>query len=177
MNKIPLINQIIKDKKKELKINQSEFAKMLKKSLSTIKRYDSGSIIPLDTLIITCDILNLDITDLLKSQMIDNEFNKTKYYWDIIISYHDIIKTTTKSQQNNDDIQNYLSLILRFHLKMQGKKTDNFSIKISNNKYYIKDGDKTLSTFTPKQATEFTNFITEYIEFFIFKCQNKNLTK
>ena len=50
MNKIPIINQIIKDKRKEKKITQSEFSKIINKSLATVKRYDTGDIIPENTL-------------------------------------------------------------------------------------------------------------------------------
>ena len=46
MNKIPIINQIIKDKRKKLKLNQSDFSNLINKSLGTVKRYDTGGYYP-----------------------------------------------------------------------------------------------------------------------------------
>ena len=52
MNKIPIINQYIKDKRKSLKLNQSDFANLINKSKLTVARYDIGDIIPQNTLLL-----------------------------------------------------------------------------------------------------------------------------
>ena len=72
MKKIPVINQIIKDKRKEMKITQQDFTKLINKAISTIRRYDTGDIIPENTLILICDKLGLYIQDLLQEQKREN---------------------------------------------------------------------------------------------------------
>ena len=182
MKKIPIINQIIKDKKKELKINQIEFSEILQKSLTTIKRYDSGFPIPLDTLKIICDKLNLDILELLKKQLLENNFYKTKYYSELITKFDQIEETSEKLKDKNtlnpvkDKLMERLCDIFIFYYK--NKKVIDFDIKFFNDKYYIKDKNgKTLEVFTIMQATELIKHFEDFTTFFIFKCRQENLNK
>lgn len=80
MEKIPVINRIIKDKRKQLKINQVAFSKLINKSTGTIKRYDTGDLIPQNTLILICDVLNLDYKDLILQQYEENKRDDVDYY-------------------------------------------------------------------------------------------------
>lgn len=94
MKKIPIINQIIKDKRKEKKITQEEFTKIINKSIATVKRYDAGDMIPENTLILICKKLGLNLYDLLKAQIYQNEneddtfvdtpFEETGFYYELI---------------------------------------------------------------------------------------------
>lgn len=65
---IPFINDFLKSIRKEKNITQEKFATMIFKSLATIKRYDTGDIIPESVLQRSCDILELDFLILLKGQ-------------------------------------------------------------------------------------------------------------
>lgn len=87
MKKIPIINQTIKNRRKELKITQEEFKNIINKGIATIKRYDTGDIIPENTLILICDKLSLSITDLCLKQKKENESENTNFYQEIIKKY------------------------------------------------------------------------------------------
>jgi transcriptional regulator with XRE-family HTH domain len=87
MKKIPIINQIIKDKRKELKITQQDFTKIINKAISTVRRYDTGDIIPENTLILICDKLNLSIHDLANKQNEENKSSNLNYYNDFVTKY------------------------------------------------------------------------------------------
>lgn len=82
--KIPIINQIIKDKRKELKITQGEFTKIINKSIATVRRYDTGDIIPNETIFLICGKLMLDILELIRKQDLENKTLNTRYYEDFI---------------------------------------------------------------------------------------------
>lgn len=84
MKKIPIINQAIKDRRKELKITQEDFTKIINKSIATVRRYDTGDIIPENTLILICDKLGIYFYDLLIIQKTSNEKDNYTYYSDII---------------------------------------------------------------------------------------------
>ena len=87
MKRIPIINQIIKDKRKELKITQEEFKNIINKGIATIKRYDTGDIIPENTLILICDKLTLSIAKLCLMQDEENKRDNTSFYQNIINKY------------------------------------------------------------------------------------------
>lgn len=98
MKEIPTINQIIKDKRKEKKITQSTFSEFLNKSTGTIKRYDTGDIIPENVLIKCCEFLELNLFFLLEMQIKQNEeimkMDNTKkgFYSDLIEKYNKELK-------------------------------------------------------------------------------------
>jgi transcriptional regulator with XRE-family HTH domain len=182
MKKIPIINQIIKDKKKELKINQVEFAELLQKSLSTIKKYDSGFPIPLDTLIIISNKLGLDLVELVSSQLQENTINGTDYYTEIIKKdLHNKKDSLIGQQLQSEALEIRLQSLFEFYI-LTKEKPPIFDIKghinFSDGKFFIKDDNKqTVFMFTEKQVTELTEHIKDYIDYFIFKCQKENLNK
>lgn len=69
---IPIINLLVKEKRKKLKITQEAFTKIINKSIATVRRYDTGDIIPENTLILICDKLNLSIYELAIEQKKEN---------------------------------------------------------------------------------------------------------
>lgn len=93
MKKIPIINQIIKNKRKELKITQEDFTKIINKAISTVRRYDTGDIISENTLILICSALDLNIIDLVSAQEEENKHDNTNYYGELIEKY---IKTAKR---------------------------------------------------------------------------------
>ena len=185
MKKIPIINQIIKDKKKELKINQIEFSEILQKSLSTIKKYDSGFPIPLDTLKIICDKLGLSIMDLIFKQSQENEKNNTSFYCEMlekfsalsIDDYDKFFQSDSETFKKEILRHDLFKIILEFY-PFKEKIKDGFDVIYFNDKYFIKDfnGD-VLDAFTVTQATELINHFRDYMNYFIFKCQKENLNK
>lgn len=185
MNKIPIINQIIKDKKKELKINQVEFSEILQKSLSTIKRYDSGFPIPLDTLKIICDKLGLNLRDLFIQQVEENKKDNTAYYSDLINKEKKLELKISLTAENIYKIvatEKKLSyLFSAYHLKENDLDNEiklNIGHFANGDKYHIKnDKEETLYIFTDEQASELIEHIEGYIDYFIFKCQKENLKK
>lgn len=66
--KVPYINDFLKSIRKKNGITQEKFATMIFKSLPTIKRYDTGSIIPEETLRRSCEVLGLNFFEVLKLQ-------------------------------------------------------------------------------------------------------------
>lgn len=102
MSKImPAINDIIKNKRKQLKITQEEFTKIINKSIATVRRYDTGDFIPDNTIILICDKLNIDIDFLIKEQNKQNELLKSFFYDDLINKFRNnkLEKKTTLSKQ------------------------------------------------------------------------------
>lgn len=96
MNIMPVINQIIKDKRKEKKITQLEFSKLINKSLGTVKRYDTGDLIPENTLILICNKFGLNLYELIQAQILQNEsdidltgtpFEETGFYYELTKKY------------------------------------------------------------------------------------------
>lgn len=56
------MGEIIRARRKELKITQVEFAKLIGKSQRSIKKYESGEIdIPLSVLTQICEVLDLEL--------------------------------------------------------------------------------------------------------------------
>lgn len=102
MSKImPAINDIIKNKRKQLKITQEEFTKIINKSIATVRRYDTGDFIPDNTIILICDKLNIDIDFLIKEQNKQNKLLKSSFYDDLInkLRNNKLEKKTTLSKQ------------------------------------------------------------------------------
>lgn len=77
---IPVINRILKTERKKRGLTQEKTAELLFKSTGTIKRYDTGDIIPESVLQQLCNILNLDLSNLLLKQQLENSKNNTMYY-------------------------------------------------------------------------------------------------
>lgn len=98
---MPAINDIIKNKRKQLKITQEEFTKIINKSIATVRRYDTGDFIPDNTIILICDKLNIDIDFLIKEQNKQNKLLKSSFYDDLInkLRNNKLEKKTTLSKQ------------------------------------------------------------------------------
>ena len=178
MNKIPIINQIIKDKRKEKKITQAEFSKIINKSLGTVKRYDTGDIIPENTLILICDKLNIDLNKLAQEQIKENDLLNTNYY-------DDFIKKLIKAYETALDLKAISN-------KINEKKLENiYSSLISNsdiypilvkyrdNKYYVTNtkNDDTIDILTSQETSELLKELQEYFEFKIEKRRKEKLNR
>lgn len=167
---IPVINLIIKNKRKEIKVIQEEFAKIINKSATTVKRYDTGDIIPENTLILICEKLNLDIDFLIKEQEKQNKLSGKKFYDDLIQKNHKkiIFKELDKMRKNK-----LLNIYSTFY------DTD-IDIKFKNNKYYIFDlfsEEIIIDIFTQEQARDFINDMQEYFEFKTERLRKEKLNK
>lgn len=189
MKKIPIINQAIKDRRKELKITQEDFTKIINKSIATVRRYDTGDIIPENTLILICDKLGIYFYDLLIIQKTSNEKDNYTYYSDIIE------KAEKKEPQKiNKDfvivhsyIQTYLgkiySILFDDFYFDEFYKSTNFDILISdNNKVIVKNiyidekNNKHEKVVDILEINEAENLITSTIKTFnenLFLIRNK----
>ena len=72
---IPYINEYLKRMRKAHGLTQEKTAQAIFKSVPSIKRYDTGDIIPESALHQLCDLLKIDFFDLLEGQDGEN-FNK-----------------------------------------------------------------------------------------------------
>lgn len=178
MNKIPVINQTIKDKRKELKITQTDFSKMINKSLGTVKRYDTGDIIPENTLILICEKLNLDIIFLEKKQYDENKILKTNYYEDLIK------KSKLPFLANKSpDILNFnynISIVERLtfiYKSFNYTSKDFIKAEYKNDRFYIFDKTEVLDILTIEQADKFINDMQEYFEFKTERLRKEKLNK
>ena len=177
MNKIPIINQIIKDKRKKLKLTQNNFAEIINKSPTTVKRYDTGDIIPQNTLLLICDKLGLDLIDLFIEQQTENQTTNSSFYSDLILKYIQA-KQIYQELNKNELLRGWLFDILLPYYTRQEKELKDFRVEYFDNRYYIKgSNDETLDIFSESQATELVNHFKDYIDYFIFKCQKENLNK
>lgn len=150
MKKIPIINQIIKDKRKDLKITQQDFTKLINKAIATVRRYDTGDIIPENILILICDKLNLNFYELLKEQIKENKKNQSQDYdklikkYEQLLSFHELKKFVNEREENHID---YL------------KKTFNFLYPILYDEFYynlevINSNEENSKVETIKYVTE-----------------------
>lgn len=198
---IPVINQIIKDKRKEKKITQEEFTKIINKSIATVRRYDTGDLISENTLILICNKLNLDLELLLEMQDKENEISGDKFYIDLIN------KSKTKADRENKISLNDLKInTIISHLKPIYTLLSNpdgiIEVTFKNNKYYITEfpyeeerrkllndvihnqhfkklinREKTLDILTQEQAKNLIKDLQEYFEFKIEKIRKEKLNK
>lgn len=198
---IPVINQIIKDKRKEKKITQEEFTKIINKSIATVRRYDTGDLISENTLILICNKLNLDLELLLEMQDKENEISGDKFYIDLIN------KSKTKADRENKISLNDLKInTIISHLKPIYTLLSNpdgiIEVTFKNNKYYITEfpyeeerrkllnevihnqhfkklinREKTLDILTQEQAKNLIKDLQEYFEFKIEKIRKEKLKK
>lgn len=198
---IPVINQIIKDKRKEKKITQEEFTKIINKSIATVRRYDTGDLISENTLILICNKLNLDLELLLEMQDKENEISGDKFYIDLIN------KSKTKADRENEISLNDLKInTIISHLKPIYTLLSNpdgiIEVTFKNNKYYITEfpyeekrrkllnevihnqhfkklinREKTLDILTQEQAKNLIKDLQEYFEFKIEKIRKEKLNK
>lgn len=181
MKKIPYINQVIKDRKKELKINQVEFSEILQKSLSTIKKYDSGSPIPLETLKMICDKLSFNISELLVKQEESNKENDTNYYQDLIdknnIELRKLFSSMSKNPEEYLSLADSISEYMRIFVSPYSKKK--YICEYENEKFYIKELSSGISfiALNFSQAEKLVKDTRHYFEYLLFLIQGENLKK
>lgn len=87
---VPIINKQIQQLRKAQGLTQEKTAKLIFKSKPTIARYDTGDIMPESVLQQLCNLLKLDLQELLKAQEKDNQENNTNFYSDLIEKYKNI---------------------------------------------------------------------------------------
>lgn len=85
--KLPVINEVFKEKRKNKGITQEKLASLIFKSLGTVKRYDTGDTIPEGVIIKLCEILNMDFISLLVLQETKNKLNQENFYENLITKY------------------------------------------------------------------------------------------
>lgn len=85
--KLPVINEIFKEKRKNKGITQEKLASLIFKSLGTVKRYDTGDTIPEGIIIKLCEILNMDFISLLALQETKNKLSQENFYENLITKY------------------------------------------------------------------------------------------
>lgn len=155
--KIPYINKVLKGERRKQGITQVEFANLIYKSLPTIKRYDTGGIIPESVLRQMCNVLEIDFIDLLRKQFRENNDKETCDYDDIIHKYYvaplaDKAKKVIESQEKDD---------AKFY------KTKFFKEDLKRYLMYI---DYTLEIETTKEEKEIkAEKILSFIEFLYFQ--------
>lgn len=88
--RIPILNNLIKTERKNNGLTQEKTANLIFKSIATIKRYDTGDIMPESVLQQLCNLLNLDLKELLQAQEKDNQENNTNFYSELIEKYKNI---------------------------------------------------------------------------------------
>lgn len=85
--KLPVINEVFKEKRKNKGITQEKLASLIFKSLGTVKRYDTGDTIPEGVIIKLCEVLNMDFISLLVLQETKNKLNQENFYENLIVKY------------------------------------------------------------------------------------------
>ena len=185
MNKIPIINQIIKDKRKSKKINQSDFAKLINKSTGTVKRYDTGDLIPENTLILICDKLGLHLPTLIIKQIEENEntdfdgtpFEENGFYYELIKKYeHSSFFYDNEFKELSEKIKKLYSLLYDtfYHDDDMNFINDNFIVKCDDYETIIENqiqnGEKIKNVIVDTlDDDELTSLFTDIKEFFNLK--------
>ena len=176
MNKIPIINQIIKDTRKELKLNQNDFAKLINKSAGTVKRYDTGDIIPQNTLILICDTLNLDYNDLIFRQFEENKRHGFDYYDNLISDPIQVSGNFVRTQSENEVelLKKKLNLLYNFsECELEGLP---FYSEYKNKRFYIKSFSDN-EVIQILNINEVHNLIDEMSDFLEYRKYKLNKTK
>lgn len=119
---IPFINKHLKLRRKGKGLTQEKTAELIFKSVPTIKRYDTGDIIPESVLRQFCDLLKIDFFLLLELQETENIKNSTSFYSELIEKYKNVNVVISpkiepiilKSVKNNYDIQKLESELINY---------------------------------------------------------------
>lgn len=196
MKKIPAINQFIKDKRKKLKITQEDFTKMINKSIATVRRYDTGDIIPENTLILICEKLEIWCMDLASLQEKENKKENTTFYSNFIKKNKLKVETKVNVEYPNHLGDKYIPFLenKKNELDISFKLTriynffynDKIIIETSTdrNLFYITntvsnhitgtEKNKILDVLTYEQAKKLVDDVKEYLEFKIEKIRRLN---
>lgn len=182
MNEIPIINQVIKNKRKKMKLSQSELAKLLNKSKITVTRYETGSIIPHDTLTLICERLKLDFYELLTLQNKENIEKSVKFYNELILFYDN--ELTNKILERNKPVLKKIDAIIKilefyYNVILNFNKSDVilYSCDFKNDKFYIKQKNESdpILILNIDQATKLVNELQIYFNFQIYHFNLKNI--
>lgn len=178
MKKIPIINQRIKDKRKELKITQEDFTKIINKSIATVRRYDTGDIMPDNVIISICNKLNIDLNKLAQEQIKENDLLNTNYY-------DDFIKKLIKAYETALDLKAISNRINEKKLEsiysslISNSDIYPILVKYRDNKYYVTNtkNDNTIDILTSQETSELLKELQEYFEFKIEKRRKEKLNR
>lgn len=193
---IPVINLIIKNKRKEIKVIQEEFAKIINKSATTVKRYDTGDIIPENTLILICEKLEIWCMDLASLQEKENKKENTSFYNDFIKKNKLKVETKVNINFPNHLGDKYVPILenKKNELEISFKLTKIYSFfyddkiiietSTDRNLFYVTntvynhitgtEKNKILDVLTYEQADKLVNDVKEYLEFKIEKIRKLN---
>lgn len=174
---IPAINQIIKDKRKELKITQEKFAIIINKSPTTVKRYDTGDIIPENTLILICEKLNLDKFLLLEEQEKQNKLQETIFYKELINKNYVFLELENALKNANLKHNNFIEQLEFIYKSFNYTSKDFIKAEYKNDRFYIFDKTEVLDILTIEQADKFINDMQEYFEFKTERLRKEKLNK
>ena len=174
---MPVINQKIKEKRKELKIIQEDFTKMINKSIATVKRYDTGDIIPENTLILICDKLNLDMFSLIEEQKKQNELQKIIFYNDLIKKNSALLRLKKALEEKELKNKSFIRQLEFIYKSFNYKIKDFIKVEYKNNRFYISNKNDVLDILTPKQAINFVEDLQEYFDFKTERLRKEKLNK
>lgn len=107
--KLPVINEVFKEKRKNKGITQEKLASLIFKSLGTVKRYDTGDTIPEGIIIKLCEILNMDFISLLALQETKNKLNQENFYENLITKYSKEIEKFNSEYYNLSSVLEFLA--------------------------------------------------------------------
>lgn len=187
--KIPIINQIIKDKRKELKITQEEFTKIINKSIATVRRYDTGDLIPNDTIFLICGKLMLDILELIRKQDLENKTLNTKYYEDFIkkAGWGFLFYNKKQEESEHKEIKNNLEKIFNMFFPTYDNsiiieeeyRNESIGIKAEMHIFKIIDSreNKVLFILNFEEATSIFKDMKEYFDFKFEKIKKERLRR
>ena len=194
--KLPVINEVFKEKRKNKGITQEKLASLIFKSLGTVKRYDTGDTIPEGVIIKLCEILNMDFISLLVLQETKNKLNQENFYENLITKYSKEIEKFNSEYYNfsanlellaKDILELYknfydTSLLEKNKTKIIKYPSYKYSYEIVENKIIISRSGlnligenkekEVLATFNYESGKEFIEDIKLFFNFQHFKIIN-----
>ena len=141
-------------------------------------RYDTGDIIPQNTLLLICEKLNLSYFQLLDQQSEENKKDNTEYY-------KTYMKNLAKTFSNDSlyefkEMSKRLELLYNFYDDFLLDKNNHFySCRYKDDKFYIKDNieKNIVLVLTPSQAEKIIKNAKNYIKFLLFEVLEEKLNK
>lgn len=194
--KLPVINEVFKEKRKNKGITQEKLASLIFKSLGTVKRYDTGDTIPEGVIIKLCEILNMDFISLLVLQETKNKLNQENFYENLITKYSEEVEKFNSEYYNfsanlellaKDILELYknfydTSLLEKNKTKIIKYPSYKYSYEIVENKIIISRSGlnligenkekEVLATFNYESGKEFIEDIKLFFNFQHFKIIN-----
>lgn len=175
MEKIPYINDFLKNLRKQKGITQEKFATMIFKSLPTIKRYDTGAIIPEETLRRSCEVLGINFFEMLKLQEgeILDEFGS----WDEINAHNKALMFDTNLPFDKLEGYGVISppyddLLFKYSSNLKKINISEISVEMQENlKNYFNIGNENINSKSTeiKNIYDIKNLENELINYLKFK--------